>query len=214
MIRVCHPICNQLRRYIRITKFFSEIMSCCFRYIIRLCMYLGGFGFSFRISNFTVHGIWSEMLLILIAEGIVCVIWSAVNCRTFYQCEYKNALSCAWEVIFGKNYWYPSNRKTRQISLSFFCNRFILKSPTVVAYLFSVGSVLIMGDISTTNVSILASYCYCVVVCRSHGRPLWAYLMRHDTDIPSHPNLYLDGINVIQGRGEYTNPEYEYEYFA
>ena len=42
--------------------------------MIRFCMYLGRFGLSFRISSFTKHGKWSEMLLIMIAEEMIRVI--------------------------------------------------------------------------------------------------------------------------------------------
>ena len=42
--------------------------------IIRFCMYLGRFGLSFSILGFTMHGKWSEMLLIMIAEEIFA--WS------------------------------------------------------------------------------------------------------------------------------------------
>ena len=37
-------------------------------------MYLSRFGLSFRISSFIMHGKWSEMLLIMIAEEIF--VWS------------------------------------------------------------------------------------------------------------------------------------------
>ena len=60
-------------------------------------------------------------------------------------------------VILGKKLLvHIRSKNSSNFSLSFICKRFILKSPTIAAYLFSFCSVLIIGEISSINLSILA----------------------------------------------------------
>ena len=123
----------------------------------RFCIYLGLFGLSFRISSFTRHGKWSEIVLIIIDEemfvwskcGDLQNIWSK-KVQDFFELR-------VGRVILGKKLLVHIRSKNRSnFSLSFICKRFLLKSPTIAAYLFSFWSELIMGEISSINLSILA----------------------------------------------------------
>ena len=123
----------------------------------RFCIYLGLFGLSLRISNFTRHGKWSEILLIIIDEemfvwskcGDLQNIWS-MRIQDFFELR-------VGRVILGKIILvHIRSKNSSNLSLSFIYKRFILKSPTIAAYLFSFWSVLIMGPISSINLSILA----------------------------------------------------------
>ena len=78
-------------------------------------------------------------------------------------------------VILGKKLLvHFRSKNSSTFSVSFICKIFILKSPTIAAYLFSFWSVLIMGEISSINLSTLALlsllwshlhnyYCYLVL---------------------------------------------------
>ena len=83
----------------------------------RFCIYLGLCGLSLRISSFTNHGKWSEISLLIIDEemfvwskcGDLQNIWS-MRAQYFFDLR-------VGRVILGKIYWYPSDKKTHQISL-------------------------------------------------------------------------------------------------
>ena len=70
--------------------------------MILFCMYLGRFGLSFRISSFTKHGKWYEMLLIMIAEEIFA--WSKCgNLQNIWSMRVQDRFELrVGRVIFGK----------------------------------------------------------------------------------------------------------------
>ena len=125
--------------------------------MIRFCMYLGRFGLSFRISSFTKHGKWSEMLLIMIAEEIFA--WSKCgNLQNIWSMRVQDRFELrVWRFIFGKKII-----GTNQIEkfVNFFSFIYLQKIYIEIAdyrgiFIFLL-SVLIMGDKPSINVSILA----------------------------------------------------------
>ena len=129
----------------------------------RFCIYLGLFGLSLRISSFTRHGKWSEILLIIIDEEMF--VWSKCgNLQNIWSMRVQDFFELrVGRVILGKKLLvHIRSKNSSNLSLSFICKRFILKSWTIAAYLFSFWSVLIMGEIFQYR----HYCCCCVVVCK------------------------------------------------
>ena len=82
--------------------------------MIRFCMYLGRFGLSFRISSFIMHGKWSEMLLIMIAEEIFA--WS--KCGDLQNICSNESTRSLWAAGW-KSYLWGKNIGTHQIEKFF-----------------------------------------------------------------------------------------------
>ena len=118
--------------------------------------YLGLFGLSLRIASFTRHGGDLKILLIIIDEEIF--VWSKCgDLQNIWSMRVQDFFELRVGVILGKKYCHTSGRKIPQISLfHLFVKIIILNSPTIAVYLFSFWIVLIMGEISSINLSILA----------------------------------------------------------
>ena len=110
----------------------------------------------FRI--FPKHGKWSEMLLIMIAEEIFA--WSKCgNLQNIWSMRVQDRFELrVGRVIFGQKLLvHIRSKNSSNFSLSFICRRFkLIEIADYRGIFIFLWSVLIMGDISSINVSILA----------------------------------------------------------
>ena len=105
-----------------------------------------------EIPRFTIHGRWSDIWLsIMEDEMATCFLWGVLqNIRSMRLQECLANL--VGNVILGKKLFvHIKSKNSPNFSRSEMCNKFILKSPTIAAYVFSLWSISIIGESSNTN---------------------------------------------------------------
>ena len=120
-------------------------------------MYFCCFLLSSEIPRLTIHGRWSDTLLnIMLDEMATCFLWGVL--QNIWSIRLHECLAnLVGKVILGKKLFvHIKSRKSSNLSRSEICNRFILKSPTIAAYVFSRWSIFMIGESSDMNCCILA----------------------------------------------------------
>ena len=154
----------------------------------RFCVNLGLLGLSLRISSFTRHGKWSEILLIIIDEEMF--VWSkCYELQTIWSMRVQDFFELrVGRVILGKKLLvHIRSKNSSNFSLSFICKRFILKSPTIAAYLFSFWSVLIIDKF--LDIGIIVVVVWWFVNVADSNRP--AKILTWDFDEETLPDIRL-----------------------
>ena len=105
-----------------------------------------------EIHRLAIHGRWSEMLLnIMEDEMVTCFLWGVL--QNIWSMRLHECLAnLVGKLILGKKLLvHIKSKKSPNFSRSEICNRFMLKSPTIAAYVFSLWSISMMGESSDIN---------------------------------------------------------------
>ena len=105
-----------------------------------------------EIPRFTIHDRWSDIWLsIMEDEMATCFLWGVL--QNIWSMRLQECLAnLVGNVILGKKLFvHIKSKNSPNFSRSEICNKFILKSPTIAAYVFSLWSISIIGESSNTN---------------------------------------------------------------
>ena len=109
-----------------------------------------------EIHRLAIHGRWSEMLLkIMEDEMVTCFLWGVL--QNIWSMRLHECLAnLVGKLMLGKKLFvHIKSKKSPNFSRSEICNKFILKSPMIAAYVFSHWRIAIMGESSDINCCIL-----------------------------------------------------------
>ena len=110
-----------------------------------------------EMPRLTVHGRWSDMLLNIMEDEMdTCFLWGVL--KNIWSMRLQECLAnLVGELILGKKFFvHIKSRKSPNFSRSEICIKFILKSPTIAAYVFSRWILSIIGESSDINCCIFA----------------------------------------------------------
>ena len=111
------------------------------------------------MPRLTVHGRWSDMLLNIMEDKMdTCFLWGVL--KNIWSMRLQECLAnLVGKLILGKKLFvHIKSRKSPNLSRSEICNKFILKSPTIAAYVFSRWIISIIGESSDMNCCIFALF--------------------------------------------------------
>ena len=91
-----------------------------------------------EMPKLTVHGRWSDMLLNIMEDEMdTCFLWGVLKIIWSMRLQECLANLVGRLVLRKKLFVHIKSRKSTNFSRSEICNKFILKSPTIAAYVFS-----------------------------------------------------------------------------
>ena len=107
-----------------------------------------------EIHRLAIHGRWSEMLLkIMEDEMVTCFLWGVL--QNIWSTRLHECLThLVGKLILRKKLFVHIKSNKSNFSRSKIWNRFILKSPSIAAYVFSLWRIAIMEESSDINCSI------------------------------------------------------------
>ena len=106
-----------------------------------------------EMPRFTIHGRWSDIWLYNGGWNGYVFLWGVL--QNIWSMRLQECLAnLVGNVILGKKLFvHIKSKNSPNFSRSEICNKFILKSPTIAAYVFSLWSISIIGE--TTNSEVL-----------------------------------------------------------
>ena len=109
-----------------------------------------------EMPKLTIQGRWSDNWLSIMEDEMDTCFLCGVLQNTWSIRLHECLANLVGNVIFGKKLLvHIKSKNSPNFSRSEICNRFILKSPTIAAYVFSLWSISIIGESYDMNCCIL-----------------------------------------------------------
>ena len=110
-----------------------------------------------EMPRLTVHGRWSDMLPNIMEDERTHAFYEEFKKKIWSMRLHECLANLVGKLILEKKLFvHIKSRKSPNFSRSEICNRFILKSPTIAAYVFSRWIITIIGESSDINCCIFA----------------------------------------------------------
>ena len=116
-------------------------------FIVLVRIYFCRFVIFSEIPRLTTHGRWSDMLLINMEDEMAtCFLWGVL--QNIWSIRLHECLaSLVGKVILGKKLFvHIKSKNSPNLSRSEIFSKFILKSPAIAVYVFSLWSISMIGE--------------------------------------------------------------------